>query len=464
MSQQSDEMDQLRREKEALEAKIRALELAAQNQQNQSSAAASIPDAHHTASAEPQPSFSDRVVAALASRGMMNEQELQHQNSQYSHERNPPMASGLHSQLMSIVDESSLGANNMLFKHLKTIINNILDHPNEKRYRRLRYDNPKLQREFFTHNGSVQFLEMIGFTWTSTDPSAEKFLCFEPAKPLQPLMVAINAIDALIARDQALSQQSQAEQSRRHTLGLEIRMEKLRESAKEYEGNPAGFYSRYEELLISEEDRAAADRAGGASAVYATSLLLKNDDVRSLRAIQLLCTLAQNVLKDPAEKKYRWIKFANPTLARELFPIDGALEFLLAAMGFEWVEAEAVEGAGLELKCDVCVDQDAAFLNDSNGEIELQIRRLSAAITLLNNAERAVNQRRKVTLAEQREEMRRLMRQEERSVRKELGAPIRKNERSNSDNAAARPTGRIPIAEALDMLMGRKKECEKRSA
>jgi len=67
-----------------------------------------------------------------------------------------------------------------------------------------------------------------------------------------------------------------------------------------------------------------------------------------LEALKLMLLYAENVVKNPAEVKFRRIKAANKAFAAKVAPVGGAVE-VLTACGFAAVQEAAAEGAEPEL-------------------------------------------------------------------------------------------------------------------
>lgn len=68
------------------------------------------------------------------------------------------------------------------------------------------------------------------------------------------------------------------------------------------------------------------------------SLLLSNDSVVFSNAVDVLLRVARNIMKDPANPKYRSISLASSVVVNKLLPASGALECLFE-MGFQEVSA-----------------------------------------------------------------------------------------------------------------------------
>lgn len=67
-------------------------------------------------------------------------------------------------------------------------------------------------------------------------------------------------------------------------------------------------------------------------------LFRENSKAEFLSACELLLRLADNVLENPDEHKYRRIRIANPLLESKLLPVIGGMECLFE-MGFVEVGA-----------------------------------------------------------------------------------------------------------------------------
>jgi peptide-N4-(N-acetyl-beta-glucosaminyl)asparagine amidase len=80
-----------------------------------------------------------------------------------------------------------------------------------------------------------------------------------------------------------------------------------------------------------------------ASEKTATQVLFQeNTRAEFLAASELLLRLANNVISNPMETKYRRIRLSNPLLESKLLPVLGGLECLFE-MGFQEVWRESSE-------------------------------------------------------------------------------------------------------------------------
>lgn len=68
--------------------------------------------------------------------------------------------------------------------YVNKIIENILAHPTEEKYLKLRYNNATLQKNIFSINGGQELLLSIGFQFDIDPVTNEKFLIF----PILPMM------------------------------------------------------------------------------------------------------------------------------------------------------------------------------------------------------------------------------------------------------------------------------------
>ena len=91
-----------------------------------------------------------------------------------------------------------------------------------------------------------------------------------------------------------------------------------------------------------------------------------------LEALKLIVLYGENVLKNPAEVKFRRIKASNKAFAAKVLSVDGAVDVLVAC-GFSATEEPAAEGAAAELFYKLASDEAVAGL-------ELAIKDVKAAV------------------------------------------------------------------------------------
>ena len=69
--------------------------------------------------------------------------------------------------------------------------------------------------------------------------------------------------------------------------------------------------------------------------------LLNNSEKDFLDASEILLKMANNILNNPTEEKYRSVRIANATIMNKLLPVEGAMECLFA-MGFQEVRRQHI--------------------------------------------------------------------------------------------------------------------------
>ena len=420
----ADDVETLRREKEALEARIRALEAAA--------AASAAASAAPPPAPAPAPAGFPVVVEPPGPPRAPGSPSAPPFANPFAAARTAvaPDAESFYERLCRLVPESAHGANNSMYKHLRTIFGNIVKQPTEKRYRRLRVDNAKLQSEFFSNPAAQAVLEAVGFEWEHADPAQlnqSDSLVFQ-RRDEATLGEALTAVERLAARDAALAEEQRKFGGFRRSVGVEIRMEQL---------------------------QCAAAKGDDHADAFVAAQLLKNDDVNGAELVKRLRTIIGNVAATPDDARFRKLRFSNATLAKEVFPAHGSVEVLVGIAGFGFAD----DGLVLADPAAAGGDEDAPAASGRDAEAA----RLQRAARLLEHSEAAIAGRAQTTREAQRAEILRLRRAEEAAMRKELGADPKAPPAAPASAAAAPPASagggrRIPIAQALEILLGRDKE------
>jgi hypothetical protein len=78
----------------------------------------------------------------------------------------------------------SLEESQQLRTTINLILQNIVNHVHEEKYRRLKTSNASLQRKVFSHPGGTEILLSLGFVWQFDEEAKEKILVF-PMLPAQ---------------------------------------------------------------------------------------------------------------------------------------------------------------------------------------------------------------------------------------------------------------------------------------
>ncbi|RNE98730.1 hypothetical protein TraAM80_08580 [Trypanosoma rangeli] len=304
---------------------------------------------------------------------------------------------------------------NKAYTLLEAILRNLLQFPEEERYRRLRLSNAALRSQLFPVPGVMGFLQSIGFARRSPD-GGEGGDCLQlPEAPSRPLLdEGLGAIAFLRLRDgEAVARNKDCARLRR-SLGLEVRRERW-EKAK-----------AVGELRSHIEREFCCDDCG--DGLYS-----------SQASLEKLETILTNALRYPAEAKYRRLRLSNPAVCAAVLRQRGGLEVLVGCAGGV-VEEE--EGESFLL-----LREGAA----TEGKLRCALQAVEGARAAVREAQREAGRR---TREEAMEEVRREARRE---LRQCCPPPA-----PEGPGVGARAPGearrgrRIPVAEALRHLMGQR--------
>ncbi len=370
-------------------------------------------------------------------------------------------------------------------RHMSTILSNILQHPNDFKFRRLREENAVLRAELFTFPLARQLLEIAGFERTGgggggggggaatawvfmhgPDDAAAMDVLRGMLQVVQqpppddggdgPRAAPLEVGDG----EQQQQQQQQQHDAAAGTAGvLDAARAALRGSSAdaavaqtdEASGVPLAprFYSfgtsvGFEMRLEALNERM---RIGGAAGVadFVVGLLVDPRNDGFIRdCLRVMRTLAANLGRDPAEARFRLLKFDNATLRAAFFPVVGAAELFIAVLGFR-VCPEGLAKAAPQL------DGDAAASEQ---------RELAAAEACFSRVDAALATRRALEQEESARagaaELRAQIEEEKRRSR--VAAAASSGASTGAAAPDAPPRRRVPIAEALSILLGRQRD------
>ncbi|RNF15223.1 uncharacterized protein Tco025E_05669 [Trypanosoma conorhini] len=293
---------------------------------------------------------------------------------------------------------------------LETILRNLIQFPDEEKYRRLRLSNAVLHSQLFSVPGVMGFLQSVGFARRSSDVAEEGDSLQLPGPPGLPLLEeGLGAVAFLRSRDREALARNRDCMRLRRSLGLELRRERC-EKAK-----AVGELRSYIEREFCSDD--------GGDGLYSSQVNLEK-----------LETILANVLRCPAEAKYRRLRLSNPAVCAAVLQQRGGLEVLVECAG-----GEVVEEGGEE------------FLLLREGAVtEAKLR---CALQAVAGARAAVREMQAGMDRQAREEAREAVRRE---ARRELRrrCPPQCPGRAG-EGAGTQPGRRVRVAEALRYLMGK---------
>jgi hypothetical protein len=131
--------------------------------------------------------------------------------------------------------------------------------------------------------------------------------------------------------------------------------------------SPAALAPRSMRLRGGSEVQSAVGDAINSMRSRALDAGMKNEAV--LEALKLMLLYTENVVKNPAEVKFRRIKAGNKAFAAQVAPVGGAVE-VLAACGFTAVQEAATDGAEPELFYKLPADAAVASVEAAVQEIK----------------------------------------------------------------------------------------------
>jgi hypothetical protein len=360
-------------------------------------------------------------------------------------------------RLSTLIPESSDGANANLFKHVTAITKNLLRPPyTEPKFRKLRTTNPTIAGELLAHPSARPLLqEVLGFEDDAATASTADPCLIVPASSaahITTLRTVQSALPEVEKRDDVAQEAAKRFEAFRKSMAFEIRMEKLRAVIA---GGASSSASAAAATVSNKGDSVNDDVRG-----FVITALLWNDADIGLKTVNLLRTIGGNVSSDPANVKMRSLRLSSSIVRDTLLPSNGTVEFLLAVLGFDWARD------GLHLAID---PEDAECVRRFEA-------RWQAAQLILTEAERGLTEkrqaeneiRRQAALAERDSEKRRIAgeaaaarrKEEERRRAMATAAAPDDDDGEDSPKTAGQGGERIPIAEALKRLMGRRDDDE----
>lgn len=320
-------------------------------------------------------------------------------------------------------DIAGLSQREEAYNVLETIVRNLQLFPNEQKYRQLRLGNPTLQSRLFSVSGVMEFLKSMGFVVVEDCGGDGGWVQLPNAPRRAVLDEALNAICHLRRRDQDVQSRTRDYMRLRRNFTLDMRREKCEK---------ARVVGELRSYIVQEF---CLDDAG--DGFYS-----------SLSSLEKLGTILTNVLRFPAEAKYRKLRLSNRTVHAAVLQQRGGLELVLECAG-----GEVVEEAG-----------EAFLLLREGAATEGKLR---GALQVVEEARAAVQEAREKMNQQAHEEAQKAMRIETRRARAEemrrlglqrgAGAPAEGLSHQNGEGE--RPQRRVPVAEAVRILLG-KKGCE----
>jgi hypothetical protein len=360
------------------------------------------------------------------------------------------------SRLQAMVPEACDDSNAVFWRHVGTIVSNLLRPPyNEAKYRRLRPSNQTLAAEVFARPCARPVLcEVLGFTETAGQ--GDTILTLPPSTPAHITMLRAvqSALPRLVQRDDIAAEASRRFATFRKSVAFEVRMERLAEVVHRHDADDDDNSSS----AGASSSATAVNRTQGVSAAVAdfiTSSLLYNDVDTATKIVSLLRSVSGNIGRDPSSEKFKALRFTSALVRDTVLPAQGAVEYLIAVLGFDWTDF------GLALQLDgTDAEQVAAYRSRCAQGLGI-LDSVAHGVDLKRESENEL--RRKAALAEREAEKQRFEREERVAARMEK----RRTDSSEDahDHAAeagdapspskAKSGERIPIAEALRRLMGK---------
>lgn len=338
----------------------------------------------------------------------------------------------MYKRLAEIVPESSTGSNAIFFSHINTIVSNLLQFPyNDPKFRRLKMSNHKLNTELLNHPSAVGALQsVIGFAPQYNDVDGERYLIVPPsdATHITTLRCVKGALPRLQQRDDIAAEAAKRFAAFRKSVAFEVRMERLAQATA----------SEADDVL--DAHRRKLDE-------YVVTSLSWNDADVGKKVVTLLRTITENIAREPLNDRFRTLSLTSSTLRDAVFPAQGSVEYLIAILGFHWTEN------GLEMSR-FTSDRDVDEFRTTTAQRGCEL--LERAASSLEAKRLAENElRRANALAEREAEKRMLLQQQQISQRSVAAATEEVGPTSPSPPAAGK---RIPIADALKILMGKRKD------
>jgi hypothetical protein len=378
-------------------------------------------------------------------------------------------------RLSNLVPERSDNGNALFLRHLGTIISNLLRTPyNQPKYRRLKFANPTLAAELFSHPSTRAVLsEVVGFQQRTdeVDGSAILVLPDSNAAHITLLRTIQAALPRLQQRDDIAAEAASRFAQFRKAVAFELRMERLAEAMHredddaQHSGDGVGAQDEDDAAVASSSSHnstthpIASDTADNDDIRYtnvATTVrppvrdfvaaaLAWNDADLGTKVVGLLRTIGRNIKSDPSNERFKALRLSSGAVRDTIFPANGSVEYLLAVLGFHW----STDGLALQLNPNDASSVEAFHNRLAAGEALLDD--VAAALESKREAEREMQRR---AALEEREAEKRRQDAEKRACQAAPATP--QPVADVEDDADARPQReRIPIAEALKRLMGK---------
>jgi hypothetical protein len=375
-------------------------------------------------------------------------------------------------RLSNLVPERSDNGNALFLRHLGTITSNLLRTPyNQPKYRRLKFANPTLAAELFSHPSTRAVLsEVVGFQQRTdeVDGSAILVLPDSNAAHITLLRTIQAALPRLQQRDDIAAEAASRFAQFRKAVAFELRMERLAEAMHredddaQHSGDGVGARTktmlqwprRRQQRIQSHPTPRTMTISDTPTSLpqcvlavrdFVAAALAWNDADLGTKVVGLLRTIGRNIKSDPSNERFKALRLSSGAVRDTIFPANGSVEYLLAVLGFHW----STDGLALQLNP-----------NDASS-VEAFHNRLAAGEALLDDVAAALESKR----AAEREMQRRAALEEREAEKRRQDAEKRASQAAPAtpqpvadveDDADARPQReRIPIAEALKRLMGK---------
>ena len=388
-------------------------------------------------------------------------------------------------------------------RHLGVILGNIAAHPSELKFRRIREENAILKAQLFAFPRAADLLEIAGFEHAGAGATGAWVFMHAPEDEaamgvLRGVLAAVTgftddaaaaapeqagalagfssrsiadvAESAVTATTAAVSAAAAAAfaapAGRQHQASTATttdgdddphQQQQQLELAPKYFSfaKSLGFQMRMEALREVVERGCAAD-------VHAFVVGLLTDPRNAgvvHECVRIVRVLLANMEQEPAAAKFRLLKFDNAVLSKNFFPVAGAAELFIGVLGFSVCD----DGIAMAVPARV-VPLDGDGLADSACADTDEAARFATARRLLALVDDALQRRRELENDERRRagsaELGALMEAERRRQRGGGPAPASAPAPGSAPAAAAAASvaparRRVPIAEAMAMLLGR---------
>lgn len=298
---------------------------------------------------------------------------------------------------------SATGGNERCLSLLSTIIANIMRPNADPKMRTLRLDNATLQNDVLSRPGALRFLKSVGFV-EAVDPRGAPVLQWQgedKGLSVSRLSEAMEALDRVRSRDSLANENATAYRRCMQGTSMELRAEAWAKSDADLHDSIKHQFAR-----VPEDD--------------------------ALASLETLETILRNAISGD-DPRYRTLKWSNAIVRRMVLSTPGALDVLVPVGGFSLSEE------GLRASSDAAKMMGALQLV---GDVKRYCMQLAQE-----------ERQRAVSLGQQE-----LLR-ERAQMRRELAPPAPSPphpDRESDAPESGRTSRRVPISEALAVLMGRR--------